>query len=100
MAHVPERMEDMSSYAEGQTHQLVDRLEAEGFTADHITKLGQFDRLDLIKSLLDGGAEIRLIPKSERMIVEVMIDSIVRIDRSVKPTYPSWMKEARKHGSS
>lgn len=48
----------MSSYKEGQVHQLVERLEAEGFTLHHITLLGQTDKLSDIKLLLEGEAEI------------------------------------------
>jgi len=50
--------EDMSSYKEGQVHQLMEKFEAEGFTADDITKLGQYKDLDKIKQVLDGYAEI------------------------------------------
>lgn len=50
--------EDMSSYSEGQTHQLMDKLEAEGFTPDDITLLGQSKQLPGILSVLHGFAEI------------------------------------------
>ncbi len=49
----------MSSYAEGQTHQLANALEAAGYTAAHITKLGQFSGLGELKAVLDGHAEIK-----------------------------------------
>ena len=48
----------MSSYKEGQTHQLLNKLEAEGFTADDITLLGQSQQLSGILSVLHGNAEI------------------------------------------
>ncbi|MDP2683813.1 MAG: hypothetical protein Q8P20_02040 [bacterium] len=48
----------MSSYSEGQTHQLMDKLEAEGFTPDDITLLGQSKQLPGILSVLHGFAEI------------------------------------------
>ena len=48
----------MSSYTEGQVHQLVDRMEAEGFTTEHITKLGQMSNLRDIRFVLDGQAKI------------------------------------------
>lgn len=48
----------MSSYKEGQVHQLMEKFEAEGFTADDITKLGQFNNLQGIKQVLNGYAEI------------------------------------------
>lgn len=50
--------EDMSSYAEGQTHQLLDKLEVVGFTADDITKLGQYPHLSRIRDVIRGKAEI------------------------------------------
>lgn len=51
----------MSSYKEGQVHQLVEALEKNGFTSEHITKLGQFKKLSSIIKVLDGYAEINLI---------------------------------------
>ena len=51
----------MSSYSEGQTHQLMDAFEAKGFTPDHLTKLGQFRDLSLIREVLDGRAEIKQV---------------------------------------
>ncbi len=51
----------MSSYSEGQTHQLMDAFEAKGFTPDHLTKLGQFRDLSLIREVLDGRAEIKRV---------------------------------------
>ena len=51
----------MSSYKEGQLHQLAERLEKEGFTPDHLTRLGQFKDLSLIRDVLDGCAEIKRV---------------------------------------
>ena len=48
----------MSSYSEGQTHQLMTKLEAAGYTADDITKLGQSKHLPQIKDVLSGRAVI------------------------------------------
>lgn len=48
----------MSSYSEGQSHQLMDKLEAVGFTADDITKLGQWPQLPQIRDLINGRAQI------------------------------------------
>lgn len=48
----------MSSYSEGQIHQLAEALQAKGYTPDYITKLGQYDRLGDIRLVLDGLAEI------------------------------------------
>ena len=48
----------MSSYKEGQTHQLMNRFEEEGFTAEDLTKLGQFKDLAGIRGILHGTHEI------------------------------------------
>jgi hypothetical protein len=53
-----ERREDMSSFREGQTHQLMDSLEEKGFTSDLITKLGQFDDMPELIAVLNGESEI------------------------------------------
>lgn len=48
----------MSSYSEGQTHLLMDRFEAEGFTKEEITRLGQHSKLSLLRDWLNGRASI------------------------------------------
>lgn len=80
----------MSSYSEGQTHQLVEALEQRGkFTADEITQLGQYKRLGDIRLLLNGQAEIVVIQKEE-----VPLNTIIHINRSVRPVYPDWVDKA------
>jgi len=60
LAHVPERKEDMSSYLEGQTHQLMESLERAGYTPAHVTALGQNSNgvLDQLMLVLTGVAVI------------------------------------------
>ena len=53
----------MSSYKEGQIHQLADRLEEEGFAAEDITKLGQYGDLFGLRGVLRGTHEIREVGK-------------------------------------
>jgi len=48
----------MSSYLEGQTHQLMERLESENFTPRDMTLLGQFNNWPGILDLIHGRAEI------------------------------------------
>jgi hypothetical protein len=48
----------MSSYSEGQTHQLMNALEAAEFTAEDVTRLGQFSDLRGIRFAVRGQAEI------------------------------------------
>ncbi len=79
----------MSSYSEGQTHQLMNALEANGFTPGHVAKLGQYKQLGDIRLVLDGQAEIVVVKKEE-----VPLDTIIRVDRSVRPAYPDWVEKA------
>lgn len=53
-----EKEEDMSSYSEGQIHQLAEKLEAAGYSAADITRLGQFDKLLEIREVLYERSEI------------------------------------------
>lgn len=51
----------MSSYSEGQIHQLANALELNGFTPEYITKLGQFKDLSKIRDLLYGTHELKFV---------------------------------------
>ncbi|MFH1178535.1 MAG: hypothetical protein V1711_02320 [bacterium] len=52
----------MSSYSEGQVHQLADAMEGVGFTAKHLTRLGQSSALlENLRLVLDGVAKIKPI---------------------------------------
>lgn len=51
----------MSSYSEGQTHQLMDALEAAGYTPADVTRLGQFDDLPGIRGVLHGRSKIVVV---------------------------------------
>jgi hypothetical protein len=48
----------MSSYLEGQVHQLMESLEKSGFTAGDITNLGQFKGLAKVRDVVRGISEI------------------------------------------
>jgi len=48
----------MSSFCEGQVHQLMDSLEAKGFTPELLTRLGQFSDIPGIISVLNKTSEI------------------------------------------
>lgn len=50
-----------SIYSIGQMNQLADKLEAEGFTPDEITKLGQFKNLSGIRGLFREMHEIKRV---------------------------------------
>lgn len=77
----------MSSYKEGQTHQLMEILEAEGFTSEDITKLGQFKDLGKIKMVVRGYAEI------------ISIAHIVDCD-AMPEILSDWQKEEHRKGGS
>jgi hypothetical protein len=65
----------MSSYSEGQTHQLANALESARFTADDITKLGQYRNLSDICGVLRGTH--RIIPvESQGKTVELLLESV------------------------
>jgi len=96
LAHVPEGEEDMSSYTEGQTHQLVDKLEAEGFTPDHVTKLGQFGNLAGIKNVLEGLAKIKPVAEDATRVVTINETTIV-VNLTVAPKLPFNGAEVEDH---
>ena len=78
----------MSSYTEGQTHQLVDRLEDQGFTPGHITKLGQFDNLAGIKSVLDGTAKITPVAEEDTARVVTINETTIAVNLAATPKLP------------
>ena len=51
----------MSSYSEGQVHQLMEKLQAGGFTPDDLTKLGQYPRLDDLRRAFHGEFELKRV---------------------------------------
>jgi len=67
----------MSSYTEGQTHQLMDRLEKEGFSPEDITKLGQFRNLVGLKGVLDGTAKISPVTEDVLRVIKINETTIV-----------------------
>ncbi|MFA6536473.1 MAG: hypothetical protein WCT25_03545, partial [Candidatus Paceibacterota bacterium] len=70
----------MSNYKEGQINQLANALEGRGFTAEHITKLGQYPRLDDLRLVLDNQAEIVIKPKPKPVPAPLLeFISMVRI---------------------
>jgi len=77
----------MSSYSEGQTHQLMEALQANGFTSAHVTKLGQYDRLGDIRLLLDG------------MVKIVAVDNVIHLDADPVLREGWSVVEHRRHNS-
>ena len=104
MAHVPERKEDMSSYTEGQTHQLMEALETVGFTPAEVTKLGQFGKgLNDVRCVLNGRAKIVQIeiesPAPRRIIEPVFLPSVTSDGRTGKQFVTSLKKANYNVGS-
>jgi hypothetical protein len=85
--------EDMSSYTEGQIHQLADALESAGFTPAEITKFGQLGptRLNEFRFVLNGRAKIVQVPVPVEP--ELHVDNMIRVGRYVRPVYPDWVKK-------
>jgi len=88
MAHVPRKEEDMSSYREGQIHQLANKLETIGFSADEITLLAQFPYLPQIRELINGRAQIVIKKKvADPVVVKYAIEVVGSINDQVKAGY-------------
>ena len=87
--------EDVSSYKEGQIHMIADAFEMCRFTPEHLTKIGQHrEFLEGLRDVLDGKAEIVLTEaKKPEPVPKPPLDFLVRVDRSVKQSYPDWMKK-------
>lgn len=68
----------MSSYSEGQTHQLVESLEAAGYTPAQITKMGQSRGLLVqFRRVLEGIAEITQKEVAVPPLLELLSTSVV-----------------------
>ena len=57
----------------------MDKLEAEGFTPDHVTKLGQFGNLAGIKSVLEGKAKIKPVAEDASRIITLNETTVVNL---------------------
>lgn len=77
----------MSSYTEGQTHQLMDKLEAEGFSPEQITKLGQFGNLAGIKSVLEGLAKIKPVAEDATRVI-TFNETTIAVNLAATPKLP------------
>jgi hypothetical protein len=77
----------MSSYKEGQINQLANGLENAGYTPDEVNVMTQ-RYLPSFLDVLRGKLEIVEVKLSEEKI-----DTIIRVNRSVSPVYPDWVKE-------
>jgi hypothetical protein len=88
--------EDMSSYSEGQVHQLVDRLEKVGFTPADLTRLGQFPNLDWVRAVVNGQAKI--IPVSGDATRWVTLSpTAIAVDLAATPNLPFAGAEVEAH---
>jgi len=98
---VPERKEDMSSYSEGQTHQLMESLEMAGYTSAHVTALGQNSNgaLDQLMLVLTGVAKVvtdlvfRLVAKIDRDMTGWTCVELVEAEEEFKPTLHEFLRE-------
>jgi hypothetical protein len=59
------------------------------WTNEKIKRLSEGDILARVLDVIDGRAEImKIIPPEEKIV-----DTIIRVNRSVSPAYPDWMKK-------
>ena len=86
----------MSSYSEGQTHQLADKFEAEGFTPAEITQLGQFKNLAGIKAVLNGQAKITPVGEDATRVITINETTIV-VNLGATPKRPFRGAEVDQH---
>ncbi len=82
----------MSSFSEGQTHQLMDALEGASFTAGDVTRLGQFKYLGGLRGVLFGTHEIKPVVHRWREQDEVIYFSVT----SDGTTGEEWIKRLEK----
>jgi len=81
-------------YSVGQMNQLGDSLEAEGFTADDVTKLKQYANLAGIKAVLNGTAKIKPVGEdATRTITMTMV-------RIIEEYFISILESAALHTTS
>src|SRR3990167_6250921 len=91
----------MSSYSEGQTHQLMESLEMAGYTSAHVTALGQNSNgaLDQLMLVLTGVAKVvtdlvfRLVAKIDRDMTGWTCVELVEAEEEFKPTLHEFLRE-------
>ena len=75
-------------YSVGQMNQLGDSLEAEGFTADDVTKLKQYANLAGIKAVLNGTAKIKPVGEDATRTITINETTIaVNLGATPKPPF-------------
>lgn len=82
-----------SEFSVGAAHELVITAARAGWELSDFTTLTQSeDRCRQVCAFLRGEADLvaKIKPTPQP---EVVIDPMVRVDRSVRPSYPSWMKK-------
>lgn len=75
---------------------MMDRLEAEGFTPDHVTKLGQFGNLAGIKSVLEGLAKIKPVAEDTTRVITINETTIV-VNLGAAPKLPFGGAKVEQH---
>jgi hypothetical protein len=82
----------MSSYTEGQTHQLMEALQTAGFTADDVTKLGQFDNLPSIRAVVRNELVVSAPIRHWTVDKDGTIRFSVTSDGTTGPEWADWFK--------
>ena len=79
---------------QGAGQKLEFAFQRNGVGSDVLEWLSSGTNLELVRRLARGEAE--LISKTKTATIlepEVEVDSIIRVDRSIRPSYPDWVKE-------
>ena len=84
-------MRDKFTLSGGQSAKLETAIDRNGGETTDVEWLCAGDNFKLVMSLSRGEAELTLKAKLTPE-PEVVIDPIVRVDRSIRPTYPDWVK--------
>ena len=87
----------MSSFTEEQTHQLMERLEAEAFTPEQVTKLGQFNNLAGVKAVLEGTAKIKPMADEDAARLITINSTTIAVNLVATPKLPFNVAEVERH---
>lgn len=79
--------------SQGAGQKLEFAFQRNGVGSDVLEWLSSGTNLELVRRLARGEAELISKTKTTTPEPEVEVDSIIRVDRSIRPSYPDWMKE-------
>ena len=80
----------MSQYSEGQTHQLMEALQAKGYTPEEVTMLGQHPKLGDFRLVLKGLAEIKMMEHIISLDADPLVPDGWRVEEHQKGGMFKW----------